>query len=324
MANQQAASEKQKLKAALDELRSSTRDDYKKLAKHFYETRLDGQPPTPKRVRDALRLAAANYRPDYWRRLRNALMYDQVAKGYLDNAAAIAEIANPVTQPKTTADEKAREQVDGMPGKRQQRVKKISDDDLGKLYREVMNRQDIGLGTAIMLAKTTGVRPAEMLDIQCMNNNVIFVPGAKKTTAGDRGLDRYIQLSHQGWLNVRNSLGHLRNIDPGKAGTIRKIQDRLRTATKALWPRRKHLPTLYSFRYAMGSELKASGLSRREIAYIMGHQATASVDKYGDRRSGSGRTPIKAAPDANMSDIRETHTEPFSQSIDYDQGPTLG
>jgi len=74
----------------------------------------------------------------------------------------------------------------------------------------------------------------------------------------------------------------------------------------------------------MGSELKASGLSRREVAYIMGHQATASADRYGDRRSGSGKTPIKAAPGADMSSVRETHTEPFSQSVGHHEGPSLG
>lgn len=312
------------LRKSLDELKSSTRDDYARLAKHFYKARLNGQPPSPKRIRDALRQAAVEWRPDYWRRMRNALMYDQVSRGYYDNAASIQAIRNPVTCPQTAKDRELRESVNGKPGKRQQRVEQISDDDLNNLYGEVIDRKDMGLGAAIMLAKTTGVRPAEMLNIQCLSDNVIFVPGAKKTAAGDRGLDRYIELTPQDWQNVRSSVKHLRSIDPGKAGTMRKLQDRLRTATKALWPRRKRLPTLYSFRYAMGSELKASGLSRREVAYLMGHQSEQSVDRYGDRRSGSGKTPVKAAPGADMSGVRVGYREPFAPSQSSSSGPRPG
>lgn len=326
MANPPTPAEKRNLKAALEELKSSTRADYRKLAKNFYEKRLNGQPPSPKRIRDALRLAAMEYRPDYWRRLRNALMYDQVASGYLDNAAAIKALENPVTRPKTAKEWALRDSVGGKPGKRQERVKKVSEDDLGKLWQEVNERRgDDEVAAAIVIATKTGARPAEMLGIKCLAGNQIFIPGAKKTESGDRGLDRYIELSDHDWHGVKLSVDILAKADPGKAGTMRKIQDRLRTATKGLWPRRKSHPTLYTFRYEMGSELKSSDLSRREIAYIMGHQATASVDKYGDRRSGSGKTPIKAAPDADMSNVRETHTEPFSQSqghdIEYSDGP---
>lgn len=319
------AADKRKLKAALGELKDSTRDDYRKLAQHFYERRLNGQPPSPKRIRDALRLAAVDYRPDYWRRLRNALMYDQVAAGYLDNAAAIAEITNPITRPQTAKERELRESVNGTPGKRQERVKKVSEDDLGKLWQEVNERRgDDEVAAAIVLAIKTGARPAEMLGIKCLAGNQVFIPGAKKTESGDRGLDRYIELSDHDWRGVKLSVDILAKAAPGKAGTMRKIQDRLRTTTKSLWPRRKTHPTLYSFRYSMGSELKASGLSRREIAYVMGHQATASVDKYGDRRSGSGKTPIKAAPSADMGSVRETHSEPFSQSQGDDYSPRLG
>jgi len=325
MANRISASETRKMKAALDELKDSTRADYRKLAQHFYKTRLDGQPPTPKRIRDALGSAAVEYRPDYWRRLRNALMYDQVAAGYIDEAAEIAQINNPVTRPQTAKEWALRDSIGGKPGKRQKRVKKVSEDDLGKLWQEVNERHgDDEVAAAIVIATRTGARPAEMLGIKCLANNQIFIPGAKKTESGDRGLDRYIQLSDHDWHGVKLSVDILAKAAPGKAGTMRKIQDRLRTVTKRLWPRRKSHPTLYTWRYEMGSELKACSLSRREVAYVLGHQATASVDKYGDRRSGSGKTPIKAAPGADMTAVRETHTVPFSQGLDHYEGPSLG
>jgi hypothetical protein len=250
MANQKTAADNRKMRQSLVELKSSTRDDYRKLATHFYKTRLDGQPPSPKRIADALRLAASDYRPDYWRRLRNALMYDQVAAGYPDNAAAIAQINNPITRPQTAKEWALRDSVGGKPGNRQKRVKKVSEDDLRQLWQEVNERRgDDEIASAIAIAKLTGARPAEMLSISCLDNNLIFIPGAKKTEAGDRGLDRYIELSPDNWRKVKLSVDVLAAADPGKAGTMRKIQDRLRTATKSLWPRRKHVPSLYSFRY---------------------------------------------------------------------------
>lgn len=318
------AAENRKMKQAMDELKKTTRTDYEKLATHFYQTRLDGQPQSPKRVRDALRLAAADWRPDYWRRVRNALMYDQIAAGYYDSAASIKATKNPVTQPQTAADRQMRETVGGKPGVRQKRVKKLSKADYSALYKAIVANKDRELLVAVAVAQATGARPAEMLGIECLANGTIFIPGAKKGADGKRGLDRHLSVSAEIWGNVKTSIALLRKASPGKAGVMHKLQSRMQTLTARLWPRRKAHPSLYSFRYALGSELKASGLSRREVAYIMGHQATASVDRYGDRRSGSGKTPVKAAPGADMSSVRETHTAPFSQSIDHHQGPSLG
>lgn len=90
---------------------------------------------------------------------------------------------------------------------------------------------------------------------------------------------------------------------------IGPLQDRLRAAGRHLWPRRTALPTLYTFRHQMGSDLKASGMDRRQIAYIMGHQATGSVDVYGDRRvaRSNGRSLPRIPEGADLSAVRETH-----------------
>ena len=63
----------------------------------------------------------------------------------------------------------------------------------------------------------------------------------------------------------------------------------------------------------MGSELKASGLSRRQVAYAMGHQATESVNQYGNRRKSKGGFKFKIAEDADLSKVRETHTSADSK-----------
>lgn len=47
-----------------------TKAEYRRLAAHFYEKRLGDEPPSPKRITDALAGCAHEYRPAYWRRLR--------------------------------------------------------------------------------------------------------------------------------------------------------------------------------------------------------------------------------------------------------------
>jgi integrase len=309
-----SANEKRKMKRKLDDLTDKTRADYMRLSEHFYETRMDGQPPTPKRISDALRASALEYRPAYWRKLRNAITYNQIERGHFDSSASVKSVYNPVTSPKTAVDRKMSESVGAKPGKAQKRLKKLSQQDLAAIIREAGERDDYEAASALIISSITGARPAEMLNIQCLEKDIIFIEGAKKTEKGDRGLDRYLQVTPKEWRLLNNAVTALRASDPGKAGTMHKVQSRVSTMAKALWPRRKTRLTLYTMRYAMGSDLKASGLSRQEIAYVMGHQSMQSVDKYGNRRSGSGKTPIKPAPGADMSGVREGFKTPFQQS----------
>jgi integrase len=309
-----SANDKRKMKKSLDDLKDKTRTDYRSLAEHFYEKRMNSQPPSPKRIRDALRAVSLEYRTGYWRKLRNAIMYDQIERGYFDAAASVKAVYNPVSKPRTDIDTKMSESVQGKPGKQQKRLKKVSESDLDEIYAEIIRRNDEEVGAAVMLAKITGCRPSEMMSIQCLDGENIFIKGAKKTEKGDRGLDRYLEVSTDDWKRVRASVAALRAADPGNAGTMHKVQDRLNTVVKSLWPRNRIRPTLYSFRYNMGSELKASGFSRQEIAYVMGHQSIKSADRYGNPRSGSGKTPIKPALGADMSGVREGYKAPFQKA----------
>ena len=65
----------------------------------------------------------------------------------------------------------------------------------------------------------------------------------------------------------------------------RYVQRRLDTLTKRLWPKRNVWPSLYSWRHQKGSDLKASHMNSAEVAAIMGHRSTESVDVYGSQRS---------------------------------------
>lgn len=64
---------------------------------------------------------------------------------------------------------------------------------------------------------------------------------------------------------------------------------------------------MYTLRHQFGSNLKASGMSAIEMAYVMGHQATDSISRYGDKRFGRAEAvKVKPVSDADFSKVRDT------------------
>lgn len=273
-------------------MNEKTQSDYKKLAAHFYKNKLGGEQPTPKKIADALSACAGDYRPAYWRKLRNALAYDQQDKGYKDAAERINKTQNPITKGGSKLDVKPK----------QKRDKRVSEADEEKLVAEFVKNDDRQSWAAIMLTKHLGARPSEFSEIRVIGDKV-FISGAKKSHKNLRGADRQLTLSAKEFGIVKAALGFLKNANVGA------VQDRIRAAGKRLWPQRKSVPSLYSWRHQLGSDLKASGLNRTDVAYIMGHQSTASVNVYGNKKTGnSARSLPMAADNADLSNIREVHT----------------
>ncbi len=273
-------------------MQEKTQAEYRSLAEHFYATKLRGQPPSPKRVADALAACSADYRPASWRRLRCAIAYDQEAKGYGDAAERIRAVEN-----------LARKQ--GLPMKpKQRRATEINAKDEKKLLDHLGMSGDVEVAAAVVMAKYLGVRPAEMMDVR-IRNGMVEIRGAKKSHEGARGADRVVDVHPDVLQIIATCIGHLQSSPRGLVG----VQDRLRRICSGLWPQRKALPTLYTFRHQLGSDLKAHGVDRVEIAYLMGHQATKSVDQYGDKRRGRTKPLLRPAPGADLSQVRVNHIE---------------
>lgn len=275
-------------------MQDKTKNDYRKLAQNFYEKQLKGEPPSPKRVVDALKNAATEYRPAYWRRLRNALAFDQAERGFAEAAERINATKNPATKSGSFDQVKPK----------QHRIKKVSQDDENKLLTHLKERGDHVSMAAILVTSATGARPAELSAMR-VEGGRIYIQGAKKSHGGRRGADRVMELPERTTALVASCLRHLQGVDVGP------VQDRIRAAGRRIWPQRKAVPSLYSWRHQMGSELKASGLDRVQVAYLMGHQSTDSVSVYGNARAArGGRVLPKPAVGADLSRIRETHSEP--------------
>lgn len=271
----------------------ATQESYKKLSAHFYATHLKGEPPSPKRLSDALKAVASDYRPAYWRRLRNAIAFDQREKGFDDAAKRVDATKNPVTKDGGT---------DGVKPK-QVRIKRVSEADDSRLMAHFTELDDPVTTAALFVTKYTGARPAELKGIEIRDGRV-FVAGAKKSHDGKRGADRELVLPERVVAMIGQALPYLK-------GDIGPVQDRIRSAGKKLWPQRNAVPSLYSWRHQLGAELKASGIDRVQVAYLMGHQATESVDRYGNSRTARGGRVMPGVPgDADLSSIRIDHSEP--------------
>lgn len=276
-------------------MQERTRKEYIRLAEHFIGERV--KHVTPRLLKEALVACAAEYRPAYWRRLRCALAVQQEEAGYKDLAADIRKLENPITKSGDRSQIKPK----------QRRIKAVNQED-GKRLGDFLNERgelgDMQLLHVLHVVDMLGVRPAEIPHIQ-IRDGLAVVQGAKQSHGGLRGAGRTLLLDPIVAERLQCSLEVLDGVDIGP------LQDRLRAAGRHLWPRRTALPTLYTFRHQMGSDLKASGMDRRQIAYIMGHQATGSVDVYGDRRvaRSNGRSLPRIPEGTDLSEVRETHNE---------------
>jgi len=295
-----------------------TADRYTKTATMFYARYLGDTPPTPKKLADALRRAAPNYRKNSWMALRSAVAWHQQNEGY----AAAAERVRDTQWP------------DDLPNRPPSgRPKKVTEADSKKIEALLAARVDdegdpgaVGLYAAYTFARVLGCRANEMPGVRVLGDGRVFVPGSKFTEKNDRGLDRTLLITDpDDYAMVAWAVDALA-AEPGydePANLMNAIQQRWRRMTEKVFPRRKHRPVLHSFRHQLGSDLKRSDRDRREIAYIMGHRATRSLQKYGDARSGRDRSTIKPgipAEEVNelITQVNHIHEEQFV--TEYENG----
>lgn len=275
-----------------------------KVAERFFRLHCTMPSPTMADIRDTLFIMATLWVPDSWRIVRNAVAFGFENNGQLWQAEAIHSLKNPVTNPDSPSF------VKEMKPAKQPQCKKVSDDDYHRILSHLRKKGDLALIGAIHLAYLTGARPAEMLSMKFSpNHRSVFIRTAKQTEDGLRGLDRtllfneedyqHLQMSHE-WLKSERKKD-VRN--PELA--MNRIQNRLAEVTKKLWPRRKHRPTLKSFRHQLGSNLKASGWDRKKIAAIMGHQSVESVSEYGNARSAT-RMPSMGVIEETVAKVKNT------------------
>lgn len=261
-------------------------------ARNFYRKHLGSDAPSSSaQICAALLSVAPELTPESFRVLKNALAYEQLARGDQDSAEQIRTLQNPVTAEGSAMRRKPRPK----------QVKSVSDEDFEALAQRLTDGQFEDELAALILAFHLGARPCEMRTITVAGNQVHII-GGKKNSKRDRGADRTLEIEDSGVLGIVEWAARCLRESPRSNTAIR---DRLRVECRKLWRRRKSHPTLKSFRHRLGSALKASGESPAQLAYIMGHQSIGSITVYGDRRAGQGlKVYVRPAPSADLSTIR--------------------
>lgn len=148
----------------------------------------------------------------------------------------------------------------------------------------------------------TGLRPIEWANSKIINHNgevALYVKNAKNTNGRANGDYRTIILNdltvdeiaiikkHVEYSNEWNEADQFHSFYSSCGRALKK-------ACKELWPRRSQYPCLYSARHQFAADAKASGLSREEIAALMGHAVDETATKhYGRKTAGSSHTRVK-------------------------------
>lgn len=295
-----------------------TKADYLKLAAFFIEQRLDGKPPTPKRIAQALKECASEYRPAYWRKLRNALAYSQFANGYKKQALEVNLTVNPST---IDDDGKAKQ---GKP--KQRRQKSIKDADADKIINAMRDKGDIKGAALATLCRYTGCRPAEAAGIVAVGG-AVSITGVKKSEKLQRGADRTLFIEDDAIFQAVEQA--VRDLDGMTGDKIENALERFRATAKAVFPKRKMHPSLYTFRHQIGANLKSDkSMSQKEVAYVMGHQSAESVKVYGRSQAGNGKSWLKMADGYSDPNVRRTIEQrpEFSKSVSQskDSGFDMG
>ncbi|MDR0777336.1 MAG: hypothetical protein LBE81_11970 [Azonexus sp.] len=261
-----------------------TTKSYVSLTKHHLDRMTNqGLKITAKGIADYMKQLAysGELTKSSWYKLRCALASTQELGGFKDSAERLRALKFP---------------TDAKPKPRPRRAKGIDGDDYATLHRELAEKGDSVAWAYLVLARHLGCRPAEVINIagEIDGNATYFIPSAKKRADG-RGLDRFVEITDQRALaEVRRAFSIVQKVPATQRKNLHNVaRKRIARTAAGLWPRRAVLPTLYTLRHQMGSDLKASGMSEVECAAIMGHQSTRSIGVYGWARAGRGAVSVR-------------------------------
>lgn len=257
---------------------------------------------------DALITASNKLTKATWNHYRSAFIYAYQQTKYPEVSQHFKKLSYEVARQKL-----------GLTNKlvKQQHCKKVSEVDHQKIVEalQYFNKDHSALAAVIIIARETGVRPSEIPSMKFSSEFLsISITGAKKTEDGSRGLDRAqlfekdlfdkIKTAHAIWSDYKHALP-----DHSTGQAMKLLQNQFAELTKKIWPRRTRRITLKSYRHQFGSNLKASGRDRIEIAAIMGHQSVDSVTAYGNARS-STRAPVIRVSHSSLAGVRKIEQKP--------------
>ncbi|MCY9865135.1 hypothetical protein OTK49_21685 [Vibrio coralliirubri] len=180
-----------------------------------------------------------------------------------------------------------------------------------------------------------GLRPCEWRGTEIVKYKgrvSLMVKNAKQTNGRSHGKTRAIPLDHLpegiiklivGFSRHMNKISDEGRYDEVYQGCRRLLQD----LNNRLWKRRKKNITLYSSRHQFSADMKKSGASLTDLAYLMGHYSTDTVTShYGKRRY--GKSIVRPQVDQELTTGIQRKFKPFKlgskPNSPSPKNPTLG
>ena len=268
---------------------------------------LDAESITPKALQDALLADAKSGTTSVnsWNGLKTCVRAMQKLDGHTEADERLKGLEWPKRavrdeEGEIVRDENGKAVLEKYPPSKMPMAKRVLEKDCKKLLDAA--KDDKPVKAAILIAKHTGMRPEEMHNAMVdVTAGVLFIKGAKKSEELGRGADRYLKLDLSIAKGIHNAL---RTIQSDKKENIANRVSRLsaKTFPRRVGSKKNPPPTLKSFRHQMGSDLKLKvrqgELTKKEAAYILGHQSTESIDRYGNiKTAGLGGLSPPAIPE---------------------------
>lgn len=289
-------------------MKDDTRIEYVRLGAHFVKTvqEQEGEGHIPPSVYfAALKERAATTTPAYWRRLKTAYAEWCFENKYTKQGNSVKELKNPLTA--NGAHKKVPLPIEA---KKRRKATGISEVDFEKIYAAA----DESTRSVMDAMRLTGCRPSEISSVECLGFETFRIKSVKKDEKNTRGLDRDISFDENDITGITELNGSILTLqyNAEKSGItvdelVSRVQRRFDKLSVKAFPRRKLKICLYTLRHQFGSNLKASSKSRKEVAYLMGHRSTKSIDRYGDVRKGSKSAVVISAGAEFDSKVRENH-----------------
>jgi len=277
----------QPLKAGND-LSPSTRREYLKIARRLEKIH-------PLQMPEYLKIRADQVSRQTWwkehavaRRMLRSAEADHFSAGETRQGKELAASRQAVQQ----MNYKSHRTQESTPS-HSKRESRFSENFYSRLLDRAKSRGDQELHDALVITRTTGLRPAELQkgvhfgQPDRANNEVtIHIQGAKKSRGiedapyryqGDHGEDRILRVRSADLVDVaeRNN-GYFKPESSKDA-----LRRRLTRATTDLDPNNEHQFAMYTLRHQAADDMREQGYSPQDIALHMGHKSERTQQEYG-------------------------------------------
>lgn len=227
---------------------------------------------------------------------------DLVVNDQLDNAIQLSQqmqssdFTNPIKLPKRWRGRTS-----------SQKSKHLNSDDLRKLVKQSEQLRGKWIKPALLWLTANiivGLRPVEWRYAQLNISDeamVLTVSNAKNTNGRSNGGIRTLNLANisSNEMNLIRSQLKEAKLNSTDDRSWNKYYAGVRNAiyrmTREILPSRKTYPSLYTSRHQFAADSKSSGLSKIEIACLMGHATDDTAGShYGKRKHGRGNCRVQA------------------------------